>query len=65
MSEQQKNTTLSATLASIGFLLGIGGVFLFGTTRGEKYRQQLGEFTADFLDSIGEGCREIRKTLSE
>jgi len=65
MSGHPKNVTLSATLAGIGFLLGLGGVFLFGTRRGEKYRQQLGEVTADFLDCIGEGCQEIRRSLND
>jgi len=64
MSDKHNNTALSATLAGIGFLLGVGGVFLLGSRRGQKYRQQLGELTADFLECVAEGCGEIRRSLN-
>lgn len=60
---KKKDPTVAAILSGAGFLLGLGAVFLFGTKRGEKYRKQIGEFSADFLDNVADGCKEIKKGL--
>lgn len=62
--KKKKDPGAAIILSGIGFVAGLGAVFLFGTKRGEKYRKQIGEFTADFLDSIAESCDEIKKSLS-
>ncbi|MFQ5604684.1 MAG: hypothetical protein ACE5HS_15545 [bacterium] len=63
-NQKKKSPTGAAILTGMGFLLGMGAVFLFGTERGKKYRIQLGELAADFLDSIAEGCQELKDNLS-
>ncbi|MFQ5751312.1 MAG: hypothetical protein ACE5HI_04885 [bacterium] len=62
--KKKKNPAKVAILGGIGFVLGMGAVFLLGTERGKKYRNQLGELTADFFDTIADGCREIKNNLS-
>ncbi len=66
MSEKKKkkDPTAALILGGLGFVLGLGAMFLFGSEKGRKYRNQLGELTADFLDSIAEGCKEIKNSLS-
>jgi hypothetical protein len=61
---KKKDPTTSLILGGVGFILGLGAVFLFGTERGKKYRNQIGELTADFLDTISDGLKEIRKNFS-
>ena len=65
MSGKRRDPSAVAALGSLGFVLGLGTIYLFGTERGEKYRKQIGEFSADFLDTIADGCKEIRKSLSK
>jgi hypothetical protein len=62
--KKKKDPTTAAFLGGFGFVLGLGAVFLFGTDRGKKYREQIGEMTADFLETIADGCKEIKKNLT-
>ncbi|HEX9654544.1 MAG TPA: hypothetical protein VGA99_12620 [bacterium] len=64
LGKKKKNQTTTVLLSGLGFVLGLGAAFLFGTQRGKKYRDQIGEFTADFFESIADGCKQIRKDLS-
>ncbi len=64
LNDKKKDHTTTAILGGLGFVFGLGAVFLFGTDRGKKYRQQIGEMAADFLETISDGCKEIRKNLS-
>jgi hypothetical protein len=63
MAKDKNDPTMALILGSIGFILGVGAVFVFGSKKGEKYRKQAGEFSADMLDAISEGCREIKKSV--
>lgn len=62
-NKKKKNHTTTIVLGSIGFVMGLGAAFLFGTQKGEKYRNQIGEFSADFLDTVGDGFKEMKKSL--
>ncbi len=64
MLKKKKDPTTSLILGGVGFILGLGAVFLFGTKRGKKYRNQIGELTADFLDTISDSLKEIKKNFS-
>lgn len=64
MLNKKKDHVTAALLGGLGFVLGLGAVFLFGSKRGKKYRDQIGEMAADFLETIADGCKEIRKNLS-
>lgn len=64
LNNKKKDHTTTAILGGLGFVLGLGAVFLFGTDRGRKYRQQIGEMAADFFDTVADGCKEIKKNLS-
>ncbi|MFQ5865011.1 MAG: hypothetical protein ACE5IW_07270 [bacterium] len=63
--KKKKAPTAAAVLGGLGFVLGLGAVFLFSSEKGKKYRNQIGEMTADFLETIADGCKEIRKNLSK
>lgn len=65
MSGKRKDPTIVAILGGLGFVAGLGAAFIFGTKKGEKYRRQIGQLGADFLDSIADSCKEIRKSLSK
>jgi len=64
IGKKKKDPTTSLILGGVGFILGLGAVFLFGTERGKKYRNQIGELTADFLDTISDSLKEIKKNFS-
>jgi len=63
MAKHKKDATMAMIMGGIGFVLGIGAIFVFTTKKGEKYRKQAGEFTADLLDAISDGCREIKNSV--
>jgi hypothetical protein len=63
MARNKKDPTLSLILGGAGFILGMGAVFIFATRKGDKYRKQLGELSADFLDAVADGCQEFRKSV--
>ena len=63
MAKKRKDPTMGLVLGSIGFVLGVGAVFVLASKKGEKYRKQAGEFTADLLDAISDGFTEVRKNI--
>lgn len=63
MSRKKKQPGMGMIMGSIGFVLGVGAVFVFASKKGEKYRKQAGEMTADLLDALSDGCNEIKKSV--
>lgn len=61
--KRKRDPVVAAILGAAGILVGLGVTFLFASKKGEKYRTQMGEFAADFLDHMGDGFRNLRDTF--